>query len=115
MDGELIPALAISLLATIILEFSFFLLTGKRDKKDLLLVLLVNVLTNPAVVLLYWLSALYTVLPDAPVKLILEVSAILLEGYYYSRYGREFRRPYLFSAAANGFSFGVGALIQLFM
>ena len=114
MSGALLTSLALSLGLTIALESGFFLLVGKRGKKDLLLLLLVNALTNPIVVLSFWLVALYT---DWNVRLMLiplELFAVLTEGFYYKKYGRCFRRPYLFSLAANMVSFGMGELIQIF-
>ncbi|MCL1810352.1 MAG: hypothetical protein FWG42_11410 [Clostridiales bacterium] len=113
MNRVLLDALAKSLILTIAFETGFFLLTGKRGKKDLLLVVLANVLTNPVVVLLYWLSAYYTEWNSAIVLTPLELFAILTEGYCYRKYGQGFKRPYLFSLAANVFSFWVGVLIQL--
>ena len=113
MNGEIINALALSLALTLICEAGFYFISGKRDKKDLLLVILVNLLTNPAVVLVYWLAVLYTNLNPGVVKIPLELFAVLTEGYYYKKYGSGFKRPFLFSAAANAFSFGIGALIQL--
>jgi len=113
--SHMIHALALSLALTLALETGFFFLTGKRGKKDLLLVVLVNVLTNPVVVLIYWLAVLYTGLNGAIIKIPLELFAILTEGYCYKKYGRGFRRPYLFSAAANMFSYWAGVLIQTLM
>jgi len=120
MNQALITSLAVSLLLTIVLEIGFFVLAGrlftsKRDKKDLLLVVLVNILTNPVVVLLYWLTALYTNWNTVIVLILLELFAVFTEGYYYKKYGSGFCRPYLFSIAVNIFSFGTGALIQMFI
>lgn len=115
MNRELLVALAVSLVLTLALEIGFFLLIGKRNKKDLLLVGLINVITNPAVVLLYWLALLYTDLNQVMVKAMLELFAVLTEGYYYKKYAQGFRRPYFFSIAANAFSFGVGVLLQQFI
>ena len=118
MNRELIFALIISLILTIAFEAGFFLLTGKRNKKDLLLVVLANVLTNPVVVLLYWLILFYTgwsrIMMNI-IKIPLELFAVLTEGYYYKKYGRDFKHPYLFSIAANAFSFGIGILLQQFI
>jgi len=118
----LIWSLAISLVLTIALETGFYIITNKlkqlanaHEKKDLLLVVLVNVLTNPAVVLLYWLAVSYTDWNTVIVLAPLELSAIFIEGFYYKKYGSGFRRPYMFSAAANTFSFGTGVLIQMFI
>ena len=112
MIPALLSSLAASLLLTLVLETGFFLLVGKRAKKDLLLVVLVNVLTNPVVVLSYWLVAAYTDLNPTIAIISLELLAVLAEGHYYGRYGRGFKRPYLFSVGANAFSFGAGMLIQ---
>ena len=113
MNGMLLSSFAFSLVLTLALEAGFFLLVGKRDPKDLLLVLLVNVLTNPAVVLLYWLAVLSASSYIAIIVAILEILAVLTEGYCYRKFGHDFQRPYLFSLSANLFSFGVGMLIQL--
>jgi hypothetical protein len=115
MSQALLYALAFSLILTLALETGFFLLTGKRNKKDLLLVILVNIITNPPVVLLYWLSVFYTSWNGAIVKIPLELFAVLAEGYYYKKYGQDFQRPYAFSFAANRFSFWIGVLLQQFI
>ena len=113
MERALLIALAVSLALTLVLESGFFLLTGKRNKKDLLLVALVNVMTNPAVVLLYWLGATYSGLNLIITILALEVLAVLTEGYIYKKHGQDFKRPYGFSLFANMFSYGTGALLQM--
>jgi len=113
MNNELLVALAISLSLTLVFEAGFFLITGKRKKKDLLLVIMVNVLTNPVVVLLYWLAHFYTNWNMILVLIPLELFAVLTEGFYYNKYGLNFKRPFLFSLAANAFSFTAGMLIQL--
>jgi len=112
MIPALLTALAISLILTLALETGFFFVTGKRDKKDLLLVILVNIITNPVVVMIYWLTMLHTDLNAVIIIIPLEVFAVLTEGYHYKKYGSSFKRPYLFSLAANIFSYGTGMLIQ---
>jgi len=109
----LLTSLAVSLALTLALEAGFFLIAGKRDKKDLLLLILVNILTNPVVVLAYWLAVLYTDYHAVIIIVPLEVFAVLVEGCFYRKYSRSFKRPYLFSLAANVFSYGAGLLIQL--
>ncbi|MDR0889789.1 MAG: hypothetical protein LBM28_03965 [Oscillospiraceae bacterium] len=112
MKGLLV-ALAVSLALTLALELGFYLLWYRRrfDKKDLLLLVAVNVLTNPPVVLLSYLALRYTgyEVLTAP----LEVLAVLTEGYLYKKYARNIPRPYAFSLAVNAFSFGIGLLLQL--
>ena len=112
MSSDLLVALAISLALTLALEIGFFFLIGKRNKRDLLLVVMVNVLTNPVVVLLYWLVVLYTGWNTTIIKIPLEVFAILTEGFYFRKYGQNFKRPFVFSLAANMFSFWVGIFLQ---
>jgi len=111
-NRDLLTALAISLALTLVFEAAFFFIAGKRNRKDLLLVILVNVLTNPIVVLLYWISAYFTNWNLTIVKIPLELFAVLTEGYCYSKYGQTFKRPFMFSLAANAFSFTAGVLIQ---
>lgn len=115
MSSALLGSLVLSLSLTLALETGFFLLAGKRNKKDLLLLLLVNVLTNPVVVLSSWLVVLYTDWDVRMMLIPLELFAILTEGYYYKKYGHGFHRPYLFSIASNMFSFWVGVLMQQFV
>ena len=111
MSRALFSSLGISLLLTLVFETGFFFLIRKRDKKDLLLLVLVNILTNPLVVLLYWLTVLRWEV-NSVIIIPLEVFAVLTEGFYYRKYGLHFKHPYLFSLAANAFSFGAGLLIK---
>ena len=109
-------SLVISLALTLSLEVGFFwvvrLIKSQCNKKDLLLVVMVNILTNPAVVLLYWLAILYTNIDRVIILAPLEISAVFIEGYIYKKCGLYFRHPYVFSIAANAFSFGMGVFIQ---
>ncbi|MCL2151945.1 MAG: hypothetical protein FWH57_03130 [Oscillospiraceae bacterium] len=112
MIKELAFSLAISLALTLVLESGFFFLTGKRNKKDLMLVSLVNIITNPVVVLSYWLIVMYADIEPVIVLIPLELFAMIIEGCYYKKYGQSFKRPYFFSIAANVFSFAAGLLFQ---
>ena len=115
MTKALLVSLVASLLLTLLLESGFYFLVGKREKKDYLLLLLVNIITNPVVVLSYWLLALYTTWNLNLVIVPLELCAVVVEGIYYKKYSRELNRPYLFSLCANSFSYGVGALLQILL
>jgi len=110
----MLVALALSLAMTLVLEPGFFLLTGKRNKKDLLLVVLVNTHTNPIVVLLYWLAFLHTNWNMIIVTVALETYAVLAEAFVYKRFAQSIKRPLLFSVAANACSYLVGLLVQSF-
>ena len=74
-----------------------------------------NILTNPAVVLLYWLAFYYTSWNKTLVMIALELVAILVEWWYYKKYGEGFKRPFLFSVTANVISFTAGLLLQLIL
>ncbi|MCI8624277.1 MAG: hypothetical protein HFG26_11555 [Provencibacterium sp.] len=108
--NRLPEALGWSLLLTLLLETAFFFLCGKRDRKDLCLLWLLNGMTNPPVVLFYSLASAVSLNRTAAAAL-LEAAAIAAEGWCYRRYGRTVRRPYLFSIAANLFSYGVGWML----
>ena len=108
--STLLLSLAVSLALTLAIELSFALAVKKRGHA-LLTVLLVNVITNPIVV-----SATLTMThgagaPQWLVQAPLEVAAVLIEGAVYKSFG--FRRPFLFSLAANALSLGIGCLIGM--
>lgn len=109
---EWLLALGISLGSTLVLELFFAWLWGLR-RQDLVLCILVNLLTNPPVVLFSRLWRLYVNLPLWWFALFLELAAVFLEGLWYRQDGRHIAHPYLFSLCANAFSFGLGLLIQL--
>ncbi len=97
---------ALSLLLTLVFEGVIALAWGVR-KRDLLLFVLVNVLTNPVAVLLH---ALF---PGLGVTAVLEAGVVLVEGALYQRLGYAVRRPWLFSLCANIFSFCMGLAVDL--
>ena len=99
-----LTTLAISLLLTLLLEEAFALLWGLRGRRELALVALVNCLTNPPVVLLYYALSL-------PV-LLLEAAAVLVEWRCYRTFSDQLRRPFLFALLANVLSYTVGYLIN---
>ena len=113
MGFWILPTLGISLVLTIILELIFAFIAGIRNKKDFMLVTLVNILTNPPVVLAYYLFTYYTMWNKVLILLPLEILAVLAEAYYYQSYGKNIHHPLLFSLFANGFSFVMGAFISM--
>ncbi len=108
---ELLPTFALSLALTLILELSVALLCRLRGR-DLLLVILVNILTNPAVVYLDMVCG--ALLPNGRDlwQIPLELGAIAVEALCYSRFATAIRRPWMFALVANAFSYGCGLLIQ---
>ena len=94
---------AVSLGLTLLLELPFVYLWGLRSRHDLTLAALVNVLTNPAVVLLYQLGC-----PALP----LEAAAVAVEALCYRGCGQQIRRPVLLALCANVFSYTLGLLLN---
>lgn len=115
MELWLIKPMVISLLLTILLELCFALAVRIRNRRDLLLLCLMNVITNPLVTLCYYLVDYYTEWKLIPVTLFLEGAAILAEGFYFKKYGKTFRNPFLFSVCVNSFSYAAGKIINLFI
>ncbi len=93
----------VSLGLTLLLEGIVVLAWGLR-RRDLTLFALVNVLTNPAAVLLH---ALFP-----GVTLAIEAAVVAVEGFCYARLGDSVRRPWLLALTANGFSFSMGLWIN---
>jgi len=112
MQLKYFETLLISLLLTEVLELCFAYILKIRNKSDLLLVLVVNVITNPPVVLLSYLFNTRTGVPQFLTVSVLETAAILTEGLYYRRYAEAIKRPFLFSLGVNAFSYLTGLLIN---
>lgn len=98
----------ISLGLTLVLELALALLWPVR-RRDLVLVVLVNLLTNPLVVLAHGALAafdpwLHTLLP--------ELWALATEALLYCRLENRIRWPALFAPIANGLSYTMGLLLQ---
>ena len=108
----MLMSLVLSLGLTLLLELGTALLLGLRGGRDLLAVGLVNVVTNPVVVLILNLF-LYLRGAAAPWYLvaILEFSAVLVEGLLFSLClsGRRLH-PFLLSLILNAISY-VGGLL----
>lgn len=110
MAHALLLSLAVSLVLTLALELAFALAWGLR-RRDLGLVALMNVMTNPAAVTLHfliryllgWTSLWWTAL--------LEALAVLAEGLCCR--GRV-RHPWRFALLINLFSYSMGLLLQFF-
>lgn len=99
----------IALLLTVAVEVPLSLLVGMR-RKELITVLLVNCLTNPIAMLLYWVLCARTSLSHLLLRFLIEATVVLTEGWIYAR-GTDRKHPYLCSLALNAASYGVGALL----
>ena len=107
----LLLTFAISLGLTVLLELLIARLCHLRGR-DYLLVVLVNILTNPAVVYLDLVCV--TRFPNGRDlwQIPLEIAAILIEGWCYAKYARSIRRPWMLALVANVFSYGFGLLLN---
>ena len=105
--------LAVSLLLTLIFEEGFALVWGLRGRRELGLVALVNCLTNPPVVLLYYTATGLWHWNAIPVTLALEAAAVIVEWRCYRAFSEQVKRPFLFALLINLFSYGAGCVINL--
>ena len=103
-------SLAVSLGLTLALEGLYGLLWRLKDRRDWLLLLTVNVVTNPIVVTLYHLVSGRCAFVAA-----LEIAAVLAEWLAYRKWGRDTRPAFLFALCANCFSFFAGLLLNNFI
>lgn len=111
MQLDFLGTLLISLGLTLVLELAFCLIFKIRGVHNLILVVLVNILTNPPVVLINYLLIQNTPVSPIITVLILEAAAFLTEGFCYKHYAENIKRPYLLSFGANTFSYFSGLLI----
>ena len=107
MTRYLLEMFAISLALTLLLELAIGFCFGYRSRKLLMLIFLVNVLTNPAAVLLHWLG-----IPQLPV----ELAVIFVEAMIYLWFSGDeswtLPKPVQYAVTANCISWGAGLLIQ---
>ena len=112
----------VSLMITIIVELAVILslkrlpLHGKSRGKGILLVVLVNVLTNPPAVWLCWLAGLYMPkVPEIAVQLTVELAVVLVEACIYRSFAHksqwEIDRPVRLAVTANVCSWLLGEIL----
>jgi len=113
---DVLLSFGLSLGLTLLLEIPPGLLAARKGKTGFcfLIFLLVNVLTNPAVVGLTLLARRYL---DSPLPLLcelaLEVLAVLAEGAVFRSFREDLKigRPFLLSLGLNLWSYGVGLIL----
>lgn len=104
MNG-LLNVFILSLFLTLLFELSVAAVF-KVKGKDLLLLVLVNILTNPAAVLFSVLTGNRII-----IQLFIEAVVILTEGWYYKKYS-SIKKGFLFSVVANVVSYGLGLILN---
>lgn len=102
------------LIITIVIEFIGAFVIGVRNKKDILNVILVNLVTNPLVTSIPILVLVYYGFKERVIMLIiLELLTFIGEGFIYSK-TLVFKKinPYLLSLVLNLLSYGIGEFIN---
>lgn len=111
--NELPLIMLICLSSTIMIELITSLLLGIRNKKDILNVILVNIMTNPLVVsILMYIT--YNRLFNTTISIIiLEILVILTEGFTYKKVLTFDKiNPYVLSLILNISSYFIGGLLN---
>jgi len=108
----LLLALCAALALTLVVEVGLYLLVYGRGSGDVSLVIGVNLITNPLLNFVLWLTAFFSHLNIDIITIGLELVVIGFEGWCYRRFGKNFHHPFLFSVAANACSFGLGWVVQ---
>lgn len=104
------------LLSTIIIELLLALILGIRDKKDILNIILVNVMTNPLLVSLTTYITYNRIFNRILFIIIMEVLVVIIEGFTYKKI-LKFKKinPYVLSLILNASSYFIGELINYFV
>lgn len=111
--NELPLIMLICLSSTIVIELIMSLLLGMRNKKDILNVILVNIMTNPLVVsILMYIT--YNRLFNTTISIIiLEILVILTEEFAYKKVLTFDKiNPYVLSLILNISSYFIGGLLN---
>lgn len=111
--NELPLIMLICLSSTIVIELIMSLLLGIRNKKDILNVILVNIMTNPLVVsILMYIT--YNRLFNTTISIIiLETLVILTEGFTYKKVLTFDKiNPYVLSLILNISSYFIGRVLN---
>ena len=113
--GGIFQMFAVSFGATIILEALVMILIGERSKKNLLLLLLVNILTNPLAVYLAYVGKTFSNLSEIWIQLPIEVAVIFIEVGIYVWFSKDekwkIKRPVFLGILANLFSWSIGLMM----
>ncbi|MBQ9968649.1 MAG: hypothetical protein IJO88_08000 [Oscillospiraceae bacterium] len=105
---SLLLPMAWTLALTLVLELVFALVWGLRREK-LLMVLLMNILTNPAANILYSFMTVYLGWSKCLPAVVLETAVIAVEGLCCRGF---MDRPWSFVILVNLFSYTAGLLLQ---
>lgn len=102
------------LLITIFIEIILSIILKIKNKKDLLNIVLVNIMTNPLVVTIsIYFNIRYGIWERNIIIFILEILAIISEGFVYRKF-LEYNKinPYFLSIILNFSSYSIGEIIN---
>lgn len=110
--------MAFNLCLTVVIETAVAFLLKVRNIYDILLVVLVNCITNPILnllmnVLVYFVSFKNPIV--FPVLIVFEISVVFIEGMFFRKTKVDCGKinPFLFSLILNGSSFAVGEILTI--
>ncbi len=112
---NLFKIMGVSLLATLVIEIVGALFIGIRSKKDLINVLIVNIMTNPLVVsIAFMINLRHGLIMKRIAMIILEFLAFFSEGFVYKRV-LEYKRMngYIVSLVLNVTSYLLGIIVNM--
>ena len=106
---------AVSLGMTIVLEALVMIVLGEHSKKNMLLLLLINIFTNPMAVYLAYVGNYLTRLSDVVIQLPIEIFVILVEVGIYKWFSKDenryIKKPILLGILANIVSWSIGLMM----
>lgn len=111
--NELPLIMLICLSSTIVIELIMSLLLGIRNKKDILNVILVNIMTNPLIVSIIMYITYNRIFNTTISIIILEILVVLTEGFTYKKVLTFDKiNPYVLSLILNISSYFIGGLLN---
>ncbi|MBQ5333465.1 MAG: hypothetical protein J6K92_09445 [Oscillospiraceae bacterium] len=115
MTADILMAMGMALLLTILLEGLFGALWGVRGGRNYIIMLLANILTNPLVNVIHSFCAYELRMGKLPmlfITIFLEMAAVIAEWVVYKS-RTDIKKPFLFSLSANAFSFLCGIFLNI--
>ncbi len=115
MIFAIIQMFVISFGATLVLEALIMVLMGEHSKRNFLLLLLINILTNPMAVYLSYVGKILIDIPEILIQLPIEIGVILVEAWLYVWFSKDekwtIKRPIFLGISANVFSWSIGLMM----
>lgn len=112
----MIISLTVSLVLTLIIELSISWILGIRNRNNIIVVICVNICTNPVVVyiancMLYFEIEVYNL-----IIMIMELLVVIVEYQMYKKYLTNYQKsPFILSIVNNAISYGLGVLINIIL